>query len=62
MDDAKRKNRRQEAVWAETKAAVHKYAENPCAATEQAVSSALHKVRDLHDCAPKSQTGARKPK
>jgi len=62
MDDAKRKDRAQKAVWVEAKTAVHKYAKNPCAATEQAVCTALHKVRDLHECAPKSQTGTRRPK
>lgn len=62
MNDAKRKGRAQKAAWTETKAAVHKYAKNPCEATEQAVSTAFHKVRDLNECAPETQAKTRKAK
>ncbi len=62
MNDAKRKNRQQKAAWLETKTAVHKYAKNPCEATEQEVSTALHKVRDLHERGPEPKSGKRKSK
>ena len=55
MQDAKRRDRKRQDAWGDTKAAVRAYAHNPCAATEQAVSAALGKVRELPACAPKAQ-------
>ena len=55
MQGNRRSERKRQAAWGDTKAAVRAYSHNPCAATEQAVSAALGKVRALPVCAPKAQ-------
>ncbi len=55
MQGSKRPERERENAWADTKTAVRAYTKNPCAATEQAVSTALGKVRDLPPCLPAVQ-------
>lgn len=55
MQKPKQRDAKRAHAWGDTKAAVRAYAHNPCAATEQAVSAALGKVRELPACAPKSQ-------
>ena len=61
MQKPKRRDLKREHAWGDTKAAVRAYSHNPCAATEQAVSAALGKVRALPPCAPKAQARS-KPK
>lgn len=55
MPESRPSERKRQDAWGDTKAAVRAYAHNPCAATEQAVSAALGKVRELPACAPKPQ-------
>ena len=47
MGASRQSEAKREKIWAETKAAVHDYARNPCRATEQKVESAIDHIRDL---------------
>ena len=59
MAASKRDEQQRRDAWGDTKAAVRAYAQNPCMATEQAVSAAIGKVRALPVCAPRSQARPR---